>query len=101
MLGCFDNCLCKFGTSYEGIRDDGDGWTSYLFINWFLAPIDSEDVPADFNPLEGKHIAFFFTTVSLALPFNHLCITKRNLDWNNHGYHDSELALRRQSKICP
>jgi hypothetical protein len=58
-LAVFDNCLCKFPTSYEGIREDGDGSTSYLFINWFLAPIDSADVPVDFDPDEGKHTSPF------------------------------------------
>jgi hypothetical protein len=61
ILAVFDNCLCKFGTSFEGVREDGDGSVSYLFINWFLAPIDAADVPDDFDPGGGDVYHLFFT----------------------------------------
>lgn len=31
-LTVFDNCLVKFSKSYEGVKNDGDGSFSYLFI---------------------------------------------------------------------
>jgi hypothetical protein len=50
ILAVFDNCLVKFKTSYEGIRDDGDGSRPYLFINWLTAPVLEVDVPAAYDP---------------------------------------------------
>ena len=57
-LCVFDNCLVKFGTSYEGARDMGDGSWHYLFINWFLKPMRSTDVPLDFDPNEAGRLYF-------------------------------------------
>jgi len=50
VLCVFDNCLVKFGASYEGCRDSGDGSWHYLFINWLVRPISMDDVPNDFDP---------------------------------------------------
>ena len=58
-LCVFDNCLVKFGTSYEGARNMGDGSWHYLFINWFLKPMRSIDVPSDFDPNEAGRLYFF------------------------------------------
>ena len=54
-LCVFDICLVKFNTSYEGCRDLGDGTWNYLFINWFIKPISTVDVPGDFDPAAGNH----------------------------------------------
>jgi hypothetical protein len=59
LLCVFDNCLVKFPTSYEGCRELGDGSWQYLFINWFVRPIASEDVPDDFNPSITGKLAYF------------------------------------------
>jgi hypothetical protein len=40
ILAVFDNCLINFKTSYEGIRDHGDGSRASLFIYWLIAFID-------------------------------------------------------------
>jgi hypothetical protein len=40
ILAVFDNCLINFKTSYEGIRDNGDGSRAYFFIYWLIAFID-------------------------------------------------------------
>lgn len=54
-LAVFDNCLCKFPTSFEGIREDGDGSVSYLFCNWLTVPVFSVDVHDSYDPLkDGK-----------------------------------------------
>jgi hypothetical protein len=50
ILAVFDNCLINFKTSYEGIRDNGDGSRAYLFINWLVAFIDKTDVLQDYDP---------------------------------------------------
>mmetsp|Transcript_37563 Transcript_37563/g.48586 ORF Transcript_37563/g.48586 Transcript_37563/m.48586 type:complete len:238 (-) Transcript_37563:995-1708(-) len=50
ILAVFDNCLVNFKTSYEGIRDNGDGSRAYLFINWLIAFIDKSDVPDAYDP---------------------------------------------------
>lgn len=49
ILTVFDNCLCKFPTSFEGIRGQGDGSESYLFIKWFAVPILEADVPVELD----------------------------------------------------
>jgi hypothetical protein len=58
----------KFPTSFEGIRADGDGTQTYLFMSWLLAPVASEDVPPEVDP--GKWLDNSFTTIALPLNIN-------------------------------
>ena len=55
-LAVFDNCLVKFGTSYEGIRGQGDGSLPYLFINWLIFPVHRDIVPGVLDSLSPEGI---------------------------------------------
>ena len=77
-----DNCLCKFPTSFEGIRADGDGTQNYLFINWLLAPVAYEDVPAEVDP--GEWLDNSFTTIALPLNINIHLRHRQNLGQHMH-----------------
>jgi hypothetical protein len=58
-IAVFDNCLIKFGTSYEGIRSTGDGSRACLFINWFIMPVKAEDVPTSWQTLAPEGVLSF------------------------------------------
>ena len=63
----FDNCLINFATSYEGIRALGDGSRPYLFINWFLRPINVAEIPESLKTLAPEGL--FYCPQQLILIF--------------------------------
>lgn len=54
-LSVMDNCLVNFRASFEGIRNQGDGLTAHLMVNWLTSPIpaSSTDSPIFTSP-SGK-----------------------------------------------
>jgi hypothetical protein len=54
----FDNCLINFATAYEGIRALGEGSRPYLFINWFLRPINVAEIPVALDTLAPEGLFY-------------------------------------------
>lgn len=61
-----DNCLVNFKTSFEGIREQGDGLRSYLMVNWLTSPVSASDTESP-NFMSPSGIITKLLSLSLSL----------------------------------
>lgn len=54
-LSVMDNCLVRFDTSFEGVREDGDGSQVSNMVNWLTSTIPASGTASEsLSSLSGK-----------------------------------------------